>query len=119
MSKVAENIISVTVPVGTRTAVVNQDLDGGKIIAVLAYHSNFNAGEYCRLGIRDAQGNEVSKLQNIENYRSRNVEYLKDGKFLQLDGGRSAKVEVNFKANLTVEATIDVIFIYASEPTQY
>ena len=112
MAQVQENIIYLGLSIGQKTLSVKQSLDEGKVIGVIAYHNNFTNNEFCRLAITDANGNDLAKLQNIENYRSREVEYSKDGKTLRFDGGRPVTVTAIFKDNLIVASDIEVIFIY-------
>lgn len=115
--KTVENVITVVTESGKTSGVETLKLDEGFVTGVVVYYnSNSNQGTV-RLRLTDGQGNEIAKMQNIENFRSRNVEYAKDGKPLFIKGGQTIKAQVQSTDTFSQNAEIDVIFIFDTNQT--
>ncbi|HEX8269770.1 MAG TPA: hypothetical protein VF581_07750 [Flavobacterium sp.] len=109
-----EEIINITAESGTNYATETRRLNPGKIIGVMAYKSatdNNNPG-FVSMNVKNSAGTEVSKLQHIDNYRSREAAYLDGVKPLSLEGGQSYKIEIQASANFTSDLLVQVIFVY-------
>lgn len=113
-TKTIEEVISLTVTNGTSTNFKTKMLGAGKIVGVCAYFSDVSAKNpgFVRASIKDANGYEVSQMQNIENYRSRETEYLKGIKPIPLDGGTEYTVTILASDNFTSGFLADFIFVY-------
>lgn len=112
-----EDVIAVRVLQNATTATVTKKLNPGRIIGVMAYKSDaksFNTG-MVRASIKDSQGFEVSKLQHIDNYRSRDCQYLDGAKPLDIEGGQSYTIDIMATAPFSNNLDVDFIFVYAAE----
>lgn len=63
------------------------------------------------MSIKDSSNNEISKMQNLNAYRSRNVVFENDGKPIELEGQRDYLF--SFSANVAMAATtLDVLLMF-------
>jgi predicted RecA/RadA family phage recombinase len=115
MKNTTEEVITVEIANGVNSGSGSLTLPEGKIIGVTAFYNGINNPGMVRASIRNNKNFEISKLQHINNYRSREVEYLKDGKPLATTGGQTLKVDVIASQNFTADTEIDFIFIYENE----
>ena len=108
-----EDIITVTVDRLTTSAIGFETLAPGKIIGVVAYRiGELNNPGFVRAAILDNANAEVSKFQHIDNYRSREGEYLKACKPLDIQGGKKYTVKVQATEEFAEETSFEFIFIY-------
>jgi hypothetical protein len=115
MLNTTEEVIAIQIARGSSGGTASLTLPAGKIIGVMAYYGLLNNPGIVRAAIVDNKNVEISKTQHIDNYRSRNVEYLKSAKPLATEGGKTIKVNVIASQNFTEETEIDFIFIYENE----
>lgn len=83
--------------------------DGTDVIRVVVYHGDLNNASMVDLGIQ-ANGVEVSKLQHIDNYRSREAGYL-ENKHCHFPSGQKVRIEVRAETAFTADLKGQVIFI--------
>lgn len=66
-----------------------------------------------------SNGAEIAKMQPIESYRSRDVEYVKDGKPIQAQGGNLITLNIASRANFTEDLYGYVVFVYGEPRDNY
>jgi len=102
---------------GTNSGTNTMRVNPGKIIGVVVYKRFVNQSDsedkMIRASIKDASGNVISYLQHIDNYRSRDCEYLKGAKPLDIEGGQALTIDIFASDTLNDYAYFDFIFIYA------
>lgn len=78
-NQIIEEVINITLEKGEKTTSleVKSSADDTEVIAVAVYHSGIEDLGIVNLGI-EAGGKQVSKLQHIDNYRSRESSYLEN-----------------------------------------
>jgi hypothetical protein len=118
LKKTIEEVISVTVASGTSSVTsVPSFLPGGKITHVAAFFRDYaaiNTG-LVRASIKDVNGNEVSQMQSIENYRDREAGYLAGKKPLPMNGGNNFTVTIQATANFSAAFNVDFVFVYEDD----
>ena len=118
LKKTIEKVISLTVVSGTATNQATMFLPNGKITHVCANfrdYSGINTG-FVRSSIKDANGEEVSQMQAVENYATRQGgSFTSSKKPLPVDGGSNYTVTVQATANFTGDFLYEVTFIYEVE----
>lgn len=118
LKKTIEQVISLTVANTTTTNSATVFLPGGKIKAVVAFFSDYsaiNAG-FVRASVKDANGEEVSKMQSIENYKNRQGgSYTTAKKPLPVDGGSNYTVTVTATAAFTGAFLVEFVFVYEDD----
>lgn len=83
--------------------------DGTDVIRVVVFRGDLNNASMVDLSIQ-ANGNDVSKLQHIDNYRSREAGYL-DNKHCHFPSGQKVRIEVRAETAFTADFKAQVIFI--------
>ena len=89
----------------------------GRVVGCVIFH-NIQPSEtaFIEAKILDNAGVEISKLQHIDNYRSRDAEYLKGCKPLFIDTqGRTFTFEIQASQAVDNDFKAQLIFIYADE----
>lgn len=118
LKKPIEYVISVTVGTGTSTNQATLQLPAGKIKCVTAFfrdYSAINAG-FVRASVQDGNGQEVSRMQSIDNYATRQGgDYYSSKKPLPMDAGQNVTVTVQATANFTAPFLVDFVFVYEPE----
>lgn len=118
LRKTIEKVISLTVVATTANASQTIALPLGKITHVVAFfrdYSGINPG-FVRASIKDANGAEVSQMQSIDNYATRQGgDYTSSKKPLPVDGGNNFTVTVQATANFTANFLVDFVFIYEDQ----
>lgn len=106
-----EERVSFTVANGQTMGAVetNTSSDGTDVVRVVVFHGAFNNTSMVDLSIQ-ANGVEVSKLQHIDNYRSREAGYL-DNKHCHFPSGQKVRIEVRAESAFTGDFKGQVIFI--------
>ncbi len=112
--KTTEFPIPVLVPNGANTVTATRMTNPGKIIGVVFYpeESGLHNPGMVRASVQDSSGNTVSYLQNVNNYRSRDCEYLKGAKPLEIEGGQNLTITIVATSPFTANTNLDFIFIY-------
>lgn len=70
-----EEVYKLEIAVGEKNLSLSITPLSGRVIGVVVYH-NKGKGLYANLGIKDDEGAFISKLQHIDNYRSREACYF-------------------------------------------
>ncbi len=83
--------------------------DGTDVIRVVVFRGDLNNASMVDLSIQ-ANGNDVSKLQHIDNYRSREAGYL-DNKHCHFPSGQKVRIEVRAESEFKANFKAQVIFI--------
>jgi len=111
-----EQLVSIFIT-GDVTVVNHQELIlAGKVKRVVSFYNNENNKGNVRLAIKDTAKNEISPLQNIKSYRTRDgVMYENDGKNLSLEGGRSYYFNVVADTVFADDTIIDLLLIFEEE----
>lgn len=112
----SEDIIPIKIAIGVNSTSVSRKIDPGKVVGVVTYYNKTtNNPGMVRAAIKNSAGTEISKMQPLENYRSRDCEYLKGAKPLNVQGGDSITIDIVATANFTAETQIDFVFIYETQ----
>lgn len=110
-----ESIGSLIILTGNSANSVDFGTLKGHVIGCVIYAKGDNPG-FVRASIKDNAGKEVSRLQSIENYRSRDTSYQKGCKPLNLMAeNRTFTLEVQATQPFTTDFYAEVIFIYKAE----
>lgn len=114
-----EYVIPITVASGTNIGQsLPQMLPAGKIKCVAAFfkdYSAINAG-FVRASIQDGNGLDVSRMQSIDNYTTRQGgDYYSSKKPLPMDAGQNVTVTIQATANFTAPFLVDFVFVYEPE----
>jgi hypothetical protein len=118
--KTQEYIAQLTVLSGSASGSVDVKLPPGRITHVAAFfrdYSAVNAG-FVRASIKDSNGEEVSKMQALENYRDRDGGYLIGKKPLPVEGGNFFTYTVQATVAFTADFMSELVFVYQIENQQ-
>lgn len=116
MKNTLESVVALTIPAGSSSGNVDFVPLKGHVIGCVVYTNNAANPGFVRAVVKDNAGVEISKLQSIENYRSRDAEYLKGCKPLNIEtGGRTFTYEVIATDNFVDDHLSELIFIYEPE----
>lgn len=110
-----EEVIEITVENGTTGNVlpnVATDKDESTIVGCVIFHSGTDANPSIINASIQVSGQDVSKPQHIENYRSREASYEKGFKPVKpFTSGKSVRFEVRSTENFTAEFKAQLILI--------
>lgn len=116
MKNTLEFVAPLTVASGSSTNSVDFTPLKGRVIGCMVYSKGGANTGMVRVVIKDNAGTEISRLQSIDNYRSRETEYLKGAKPLNIEtGGRTFTYQVIATAVFSTDLVTDLIFIYEPE----
>jgi hypothetical protein len=116
MKNTLEFVAPLTVVAGSSSNSVDFTPLKGKVIGCAIFTKGGTNAGMVRAVIKDNTGTEISRLQAIENYRSREAEYLKGAKPLNIEtGSRTFTYEVIATSNFDTDLVTDLIFIYEPE----
>lgn len=92
----------------------------GNIVGCIIYLNNGETKnpQMVTAGLK-SNGAEIAKMQPIESYRSRDVEYVKDGKPIQAQGGNLITLNIASRANFTADLYGYIVFIYGEPRENY
>ena len=108
-----EEVVNLTIPNGQSSARVDITPPEGQIVRVVIFHNGLtNNTGIVNASIEDDNRQELSKLQHIDNYRSRSSSFF-DCKPFYNKGGRKLWFKVQATANFTATFNAQLIFIYA------
>lgn len=109
--QIIEERVNFSVATGQTMGVVesNTSSDGSDVVRVVVYHGDFNNTSMVDLSIQ-ANGVDVSKLQHIDNYRSREAGYM-ENKHCHFPSGQKVRIEVRAETAFTADFKGQVIFI--------
>ena len=105
-----EKTFTVEVESGETSVSKTIKLPAGNFLGVVAYPSPTTNPGIIRASIKNVGLEPVSELQHIENYRSRNCEYSKDFKDLDIPGGAEYVIEIKASAEFPEDYSVDFIF---------
>lgn len=109
---IKEDVFSITVLDTTKGKTESQVLeDGATYTRVIASWANLNNTGLVRCSIKDGSNEFIAKLQAIENFRSREVEFLKDGKPIEIVGGKKVTITIASESAFTDDTEIDFTFV--------
>lgn len=110
-----EEVIEITVENGSSGNVlpnVATDKDDSMVVGCVIFHSGLEANPTMINASIQVGGQDVSKAQNIENYRSREAGYDKGFKPVKpFTSGKSVRFEVRSTQNFTADFTAQLILI--------
>lgn len=107
-----EEVLSFKVPAGQTFDAFKQVLPAGNLLGVVIYHNDTNSN-YIQASIKDDASIEMSKMQHIDNYRSRNAPYEQGMKPIPMNpAGKTYTLEIKLAEALTTDFIGQVIFIY-------
>ena len=114
LNKTIEKVISLTVLAGSSSNAATVTLPAGKITHVAAFFRDYSAINpgFVRASIKDVNGEEVSQMQSLENYRDREAGYLEGKKPLPVDGGNNYTVTIQATSNFTASFLVEFVFVY-------
>lgn len=107
-----EDIVTVKILSGTTGRTESQTLEAGDIERVVAIYKNQNNDSLVRASIKGSTSEPIAKSQPIENFRSREVEYSKDGRPISITGGQRVTITVLSETEFLADTEIDFVFIY-------
>lgn len=115
--KTIEKVIGVTVANTTTGTSVTATLPPGEITHVSAFFRDYSAIQagFIRASIKDVNGEEVSEIQSIENYRDREAGYLDAKKPLPIEGGKQYTITIVATAAFTGDFLADFVFVYKDQ----
>lgn len=110
-----EEVIEITVENGSSGNVlpnVATDKDDSTVVGCVIFHSGLDANPTMINASIQVGGQDVSKAQNIENYRSREASYDKGFKPVKpFTSGKAVRFEVRSTENFTADFTAQLILI--------
>ncbi|WP_130736731.1 hypothetical protein [Flavobacterium sp. J27] len=112
--KYTEEVINISVSTGTNGDTVTETTtpDGTQIVGVAIFHSGLTANTDIINAMVSVDGVDVSKMQHIENYRSREAGYNSSYKpLVPFQSGRKVKFEVRSETNFTSDFKAQLILI--------
>lgn|SRR5574343_167658 len=110
-----EEVINISIPIGA-TGKVEQNVatekDGSEIIGCAIFHSGLDANPNIINAHIQCGGIDVSKMQHIENYRSREAGYRDSFKPVKpFQSGKQIRFEVRSESAFTSAFTAQLILI--------
>lgn len=112
MGKYQNTVIPLVVPAGATSNKVTIQTDPGFILRAVICHEEPNNLGMVRALTKGSSGDKISELQPLEIYRSRDVEYSKDGVPMNIPGGGLITYEVIATKPFDSEFQSDLILIY-------
>lgn len=110
-----ESIAALTILTGASANSIDFTPLKGHVIGCVIFYKGDNPG-YVRAVVKDSAGTEISRLQSIDNYRSRDASYLKGCKPLNImTENRTFTFEVIATQPFSTDFLGELIFIYAPE----
>ena len=106
-----EKTFTLNVLGGDKSAEKTIKLPDGNYLGVVAYPSPTTNPGTIRASIKNVGLEPISELQHIENYRSRNCEYLKGIKPLDIPGGAEYVIEIIASVEFPEDYSVDFIFV--------
>lgn len=118
MENTKEHIQTLTVENGESVAEVTFKPEAGNIIGCVAItrgdEQDANV-DFINVSLQDSAGVFLSKAQAIQNYRSRDAEYAKACKPLNVEGGNQMTLRVQSKQPFKADFAFQFILIYKKE----
>ena len=108
-------VVTLLIPSGTYSKQFPEAIDSGQIQSVVAFFGALNNPGVVRLSITDASKNEVTKLLNIQAFRSREVQSELDGLKLDIPGGKTYIISVVAEEAFTDDTIIDFVYNFKQE----
>ena len=118
MQNTKEHIQVITVKDGDNTNEVVFKPEAGKIIGCVAYvkdDSDLGNSDFVNLSLQDHDGQYLSKMQDVRNYRSRDAKYSEGCKPLNVEGGNNMTLRVASKQPFSKDFTLQFILVYENE----
>jgi hypothetical protein len=116
MQNTKEHVVSLSILAAEQSGSVDFTPIKGKVIGCVIYKNDATNPGFVRAVVKDNAGTEISKLQSIDNYRSREAEYLRGAKPLNIEtGGRTFTFEVLATEPFAADFLAELIFIYEPE----
>ena len=107
-----EEVLPFKVPAGQTFDAFKQVLPVGMMLGAVIFHNDRN-GNYIQAAIKDDAGVEISKMQHIDNYRSRNAPYEQGLKPIPMNPfGKTYTLEIKLAEALATDFIGQVVFIY-------
>lgn len=115
--KTLEYIIPITVLSGTTGNTAQAKLPSGKITHAAVFYRDYTTANdgFVRVAITDASGQDISKMQSIENYRDRNAGYLEGKKPLDIEGGNIFNFIIQASIAFKTDFMAELVFVYENE----
>ena len=113
MKNFVEQVLTISLANGDTSVTKDVALPPGNVVAVAAFYDQSKFPGIVRASIKDANGYEVSKMQDIRNLRDREAGYLEGKKPLCIAGGAPVYVTVQPDIAIVDPSKIDFVFVYA------
>lgn len=111
-----ESVVNLVVAAGTSSNSVDITPMPGHIIGCVVFKGVINNPGFVQASIKDDKGEFVSKLQHIDNYRSREGgDYFTACKPLSIQGDRKYYFEIIATANFDDDLMAQLVFIHEDE----
>lgn len=107
-----EFIQDITIGTGAKYNKATFTPEAGRIVGCIIYTNGVTSTGFTRAMIKNSAGAEISALQDIRNYRSREGEYLKSCKPFRDNGGKPLTLEIISETNFTADFAAELILIY-------
>ena len=105
-------VVPLVILAGTNAGKVTVGTESGLIKRCVIASKEPNNPGMVRALVKDKAGDKISELQALEIYRSRDVEYAKDGVPLNIEGGSLITYEVIATAIFAADFHSDLVLIY-------
>ncbi|UUC45578.1 hypothetical protein [Flavobacterium cerinum] len=107
-----EEVIYFNIPAGQTFDAFRQVLPEGTMLGTVIFH-NDRDNNYIQAAIKNDAGVEISKMQHIANYRSRNANYEQGMKPIPMNPfGKTYTLEIKLAEALATDFVGQAIFIY-------
>lgn len=107
-----EEVLYFNVPAGKTFDSFKQVLPEGVMLGTVIFH-NDRDGNYIQVGLKNDAGVEISKMQHIDNYRSRNAPYEQGIKPIPMNPyGKTYTLEIKLAQALATDFVGQAIFVY-------
>lgn len=111
-----EEVVTLDIESGNSTGKVRFELPAGEIIrcAIFAKSAAENPS-MVRASIKTIGGEDICRLQCIENYRDREGDYIEGKKPISIEGGKSYVYEIIADTEFTEKYLTDLIIVYKDQ----
>lgn len=112
MALTKEFIQDIAIATGSRFGKAIFTPEAGRIVGCIIYTNGVTTNGFIRAMIKNTAGAEISILQDIRNYRSREGEYLKSCKPFRDNGGKPLTLEIIADTNFAADFAAELVLIY-------
>jgi hypothetical protein len=112
MGLTKEFIQDIAIAAGAKFGKATFTPEAGRIVGCIIYTNGATTTGFVRAMIKNSAGAEISALQDLRNYRSREGEYLKSCKPFRDNGGKPLTLEIIAENNFAADFAAELVLIY-------